>query len=487
MVKSRKQPFKKRSLDAESLESLDKKTLVDLVLKTQEQLLQLTEAVQTLMREKYGPKTERFHDPDQLTLFGEKREGASNREESSADSSDDQKSDGKSAKQASPNRRRDQNPKPSTIERIPVKGTATNEELTCQCCSRSRSLVNEVTRASRYAYRPASVVMEDFTASVYACAGCGDVFVVEPKIPAGATTIGADEGLICNIAVDRFEDSLPLTRQERRFNRLGAPIAKSTMCGWLSKSSKRLRCIYDSMKRLLLMSKVIASDDSPMKVLDRTKARHIKIGRVWIYRGDEEHPVNLFDFTSGRGRAGPIAFLSGFKGYLLGDCFSGNQALCAETGCIHVACHAHARRYFIQAELNNKVACAEILAMYSDLFEIERVASDLGVKGDERKLMRDQEAKPLLHKMKAWLDLNSIIALPKSSFGKAINYCLNNWTELTNYLLDGDLRIDNNLAEQEMKRVAINRKNSLFFGSDRGGEDAEVWMCRSSLPADATT
>jgi hypothetical protein len=90
--------------------------------------------------------------------------------------------------------------------------------------------------------------------------------------------------------------------------------------------------------------------------------------------------------------------------------------------------------------------------------------------------LREQEAKPILDEMKNWLDQNAIIALPKSSFGKAIHYCLNNWIELTNFLLDGDLRIDNSLAEQEMKRVAINRKNWLFFGSDKGGEDAEVFM-----------
>lgn len=92
--------------------------------------------------------------------------------------------------------------------------------------------------------------------------------------------------------------------------------------------------------------------------------------------------------------------LDGYKGYLLGDCFSGNQALCAQTGSIHVACNAHARRYFIKAEPNNKSECAEILNTFRELFKIESDARELGVFGEQLKLMREQETKLLLDKMK---------------------------------------------------------------------------------------
>lgn len=90
--------------------------------------------------------------------------------------------------------------------------------------------------------------------------------------------------------------------------------------------------------------------------------------------------------------------------------------------------------------------------------------------------MREQEAKPILDKMNNWLNEQILVALPKSAFGKAVNYCLNNWTELTNYLLDGDLRADNNLAEHQMKHVACGRKNWYFLGSDEGGQTAEVLL-----------
>lgn len=477
MAKNKKNSSPKDfKMTPESLQELDKETLVSLLVKIHEQYQCLSEAMQAFMRDRHGPKTEHFVDPDQLNLFqNEEQTDDQNQDgletQNTCDSSETKKKGQGGGKE------RGKNPRQSNLTRVPIRGKKPSAELLrCKCCNLERRLVNEVKRGSRYAYQPASVLIEEFLASIFACTSCGDTLVVEPDVPPAALKIGADAKLVSVIAVERFDDSIPLHRQERRFARLGAPIAKSSMCGWLAATSKLLRPIYNKMKIVLVMSKVIATDDTPMKVQDRSKSKNIKLGRIWIYYSDDEHPVNLFDYTCDRGRAGPKTFLQGYKGFLLGDCFSGNQALCAETGCTHVACNAHGTRYFIKAEPNNKKACAEILRMYNNLFKIEREAKELDVTGAQLKLMREQEAKPILDKMKVWLDHHSITALPKSSFGKAVHYCLNNWNELTNYLLDGDLRLDNNLAEQEMKRVAINRKNSLFFGSDKGGEDAEVFM-----------
>jgi len=459
----------------DALSELDKDTLISLLIKMHEQYAQLTEVVQSMVREKHGTKTERFVDSAQLNLFATEEDVAEHPAHQGTVSQEQEEEQVHQAKKKKPGH--GQNPKPSHLKRVPIDPPIPSDaELNCKCCNQPRALVNQVSRGSRYAFQPASVFVEEFMASIFACDNCGDTLVVEPDAPAAFLKLGADPALQSSIAVDRFEDSLPLHRQERRFARIGVPIARSTMVGWLASAAKTLRPLYERMRDLLLLSKVIATDDTPIKVQDRSKAKNIKLGRVWIYLGDFDHPFNLYDYTTGRGRDGPMLFLAHFQGFLLGDCFSGNQALCAETGALHVACNVHARRYWIKAEPNNRAACAEILRMYRELFKIESDAQELGVTGDQLKLMREQEAKPILEEIKKWLDQNAIIALPKSTFGKAIHYCLNNWTELTNYLLDGDLRIDNNLAEQEMKRVAINRKNWLFFGSDRGGEDAEVFM-----------
>ena len=70
--------------------------------------------------------------------------------------------------------------------------------------------------------------------------------------------------------------------------------------------------------------------------------------------------------------------------------------------------------------------------------------------------------------------------LPKSPMAEAIGYALNNWTALVRYTEAGFLAIDNNVAEREMKRIAIGRKNWLFVGSPQGGQTAAVLMSFTS-------
>jgi len=366
---------------------------------------------------------------------------------------------------------------PVWLEHVPITGPKPDDEaLRCECCSVPRAKVSEVISNSRLEFKPASLFVEDFINMVFSCPNCGDTMIVRPDVPESILKSTAGPGLQSEVVVSKYEDHMPLHRQEQRFARLGVHIPRSTMCGWLGALVVMVRPLYDYMKDLLLLSLIIASDDTPVKVQDRKHPKNIKQGNFWIFRGDDAHPVNLFAYTAGRARAGPKTFLAGWRGYLQGDCFSGNLALCTETGAVHVACWAHARRYFIKALPNNKSACEEMLQMLQELFKIESDARQLELSANDAKLMREQEAVPLLAKIKSWLDQQHLVALPNSSFGKAIKYCLNNWKELNNYLLHGELRIDNNLAEQEMKRVAISRKNWLFLGSDNGGEQAEVLM-----------
>jgi len=64
--------------------------------------------------------------------------------------------------------------------------------------------------------------------------------------------------------------------------------------------------------------------------------------------------------------------------------------------------------------------------------------------------------------------------LPKHPMAEAVNYALSQWEELTVFTTDGAVPIDNNVSEREMKRVILNRKNSLFVGNPRGGRTAAI-------------
>lgn len=451
-------------LTPEVLSSMNQDTLVSLVLKLLDQNKQLSEQLQAFVQEKYGPKTEKRDDPNQLKIMQQNDEQPTTEQASAPEESQARKKPGHG-----------RNPMPSHVRHERIRRKPTPQELHCNCGA-ERICINEVVRNRRFECVPMQVFVEEIIDGIWQCPRCKNTLTVAAEVLEPIANGTAGPRLLSQIAEDRWLKHLPYHRQEQAFARMGLNIPRSTICGWMSGVAEKLRPIYDRMKVELLKSSTISTDDTPVKVQDRTKKQNIKRAHEWSFMGDAEHPVNLFHFTEGRGRAGPMKFIPGFKGFLQGDCFSGNRALCAETGATFVACRAHDRRYYKKALPNNKQLCNEMLDMYDELFEVERTARDLQLSAEDVVRMRQEEAVPILSRMKSWLDHQVLSALPSSALGKAITYSLNNWEALNNYLLDGALRIDNNLCEQQMKMFATGRKNWYFFGSDESGEHASIML-----------
>lgn len=475
MSGGKKKHSAKVSLSAENLEKMDQSTLVGLVHRLLEQNQQLSELLQGYLKDKYGPRTERFENPDQMRLFGaaEPTTASIDAESTQPAESPAQQQSKKESKKPGHGR----NPYPSQLNRVRIPAPLpAPEDLVCVCCNGTKEKVREIIRNSRYEYKPAELFIEDIIEDIYACPTCKDGTPTSTKAPEPISNGAAGPCLVSQIIGDLYCMHLPLYRQEQKFARLGANISRSTMCGWLASAAKKLQPLYDLAKSLLLESKVICTDDTPVKVQDRKRKKNIKTGRIWVYIGDKSNPFNLFDYTQGRGRAGPVEFLAGFCGYLQGDCFSGNEAACAENDAIFCACSAHGRRYFSKALANNKAAAEYALSVYQRLYKVESDAREFGLNAADLKRMRHEESLPILTEFKQWLDQQSLSALPKSALGKAVFYSLNNWQALLRYLEDGDITIDNNISEREMKTVATGRKNWYFFGSDAGGEKAAVLM-----------
>ena len=112
--------------------------------------------------------------------------------------------------------------------------------------------------------------------------------------------------------------------------------------------------------------------------------------------------------------------------------------------------------------------------MIAHLYGVEKVARQKGLRGEELRLAREQEARPMLIHLHEYLLVIRDQVLPKSESGQAIAYALKNWTALTRYCGDGDLQIDNNGTERSLRNFAIGRNNWTFFGSDNGGKTAAV-------------
>jgi hypothetical protein len=260
-------------------------------------------------------------------------------------------------------------------------------------------------------------------------------------------------------------------------------LPRSTLCDWLLACGRLLRPLYDRLVYHTLLSAALHSDDTPLKLQD-TKTHLLSTARMWAYLGDDAHPFNVFDFTLNRRRDGPQQFLAGYQGYLHADAFSGYDCLylpdplTTQARIVEVACNAHARRKFYEARTSDLLRSHQALAYYRQLYELERQAKDFSE--SQRLQMRKDLSLPILEKFRLWIDKEYPEVLPKSPMAEALGYARNNWTALVRYTEAGFLAIDNNVAEREMKRIAIGRKNWLFIGSKQGGEMAAVMMSFTS-------
>jgi transposase len=297
----------------------------------------------------------------------------------------------------------------------------------------------------------------------------------KPAVPIAKGLPGP--GLLAHLIVSKYTDHLPLHRLQRAYERQGYFLHRSTLCDWLGSCADLLRPLYDLMVGVVLQSRALHTDDTTVKMQELV-THLLSTARLWVYLGDAAHPYNVFDFTVNHKRDGPERFLANYRGYLHADAFSGYDRLylpdprTAQARIIEVACNAHARRKFYEARGSDALRSHQALAYYRQLYELERAAKDFS--DGQRLQMRQELAVPILGQFHQWLEAQRPRVLPKSPLGEAIGYALNNRAALVRYTEAGFLDIDNNVAEREMKRIAIGRKNWLSVGSPRGGQTAAV-------------
>lgn len=344
-----------------------------------------------------------------------------------------------------------------------------------ECQVNLRRIGEEVSEQLEYV--PASLFIREHARIKYACPQCqGNVVIGTLPLQPIAKGIPGP-GLLAHVLTSKYADHLPLHRQEGIFQRHGVELSRKTLCGWVAAGAAQLKPLVEVMKKEVLCSRKIHTDDTtvPVRDLERDSMR---TGRLWIYIGDAEHEHLVFDYTPDRKRDGPQGFLSGYKGYLQADAYGGYDGVYApqgkerEPGAIEVACWAHARRKFFDSMSSDSGRAVLALGYIRALYAIEKQARDLST--EERHALRGREAPRILAAFKAWLEGEAPKVMPKSPMGEAITYACGQWVALTRYLEDGILEIDNNRAERALRRVAIGRKNWMFAGSDEGGHRAAI-------------
>lgn len=273
--------------------------------------------------------------------------------------------------------------------------------------------------------------------------------------------------VLAMLIIGKFIDHLPIYRQLAIFKRAGIILHYNTVLDWTNNGLDILEPIYDQLRRKILASHYLQADETGMKVLDSEKNGSTHQGYLWAYR-DVNSNLVLFEYQRGRNKEGPAKMLKDFKGYLQTDGYAAYDQFYHRDGITLLHCMAHARRYFKEAEDNDKERSSHALKVLQEVYEIERQVKDLS--NEEKRKVRQESILPKLDELNTWMSEQYRQVTPKSPIGKALEYSLKRWKELSIFTTDGQLEIDNNRIENEIRPIALGRKNYLFAGSHESAQ-----------------
>ena len=347
------------------------------------------------------------------------------------------------------------------------------EEKPCPCGGTVRQKIGEES-SFQAEYVPGRFERVEHVRFKYACKHCEQKaeppqITLADKPPQPVEKGMAGPGLLAYVVTSKFADYLPLYRLESIFRRNGFEVGRATQSVWCGDVADLVRPVYDLMARRVLASQVVGTDDTVMPMQAAGKARK---ARMWVYVGDESNPYNVFDFTTSRSRDGPAKFLGNFDQVLLADGYGGYDGVVVGNAIRRAGCWAHARRKFVDAEKAAPEIARAAVSLIRQLYLVEEEAGELDAAA--RLSLRRARSVPALAALRDRLLAWRQQLLPKHPMAEAVGYALNQWEELTVFARDGAVPVDNNACEREMKRVVLNRKNSLFVGNERGGRTAAV-------------
>ena len=265
-------------------------------------------------------------------------------------------------------------------------------ERMCQSCGQARAVIGQEV-SEQLDYEPASLMVVEHVRLTYACPCCEkrrqagapttpaapmtpntsiapsvavvlndptamgllpertatSTFRTAPRPPSPIARGLAAPGLLAHLIVSKFCDHLPLYRCERMLGRFGVLLSRSTLCDWLAQCAGLLRPLWELLKDRVLQSRVIQTDDTPVRVQAQA-AMAAHQGRLWVQVGDADHPGLVYLYSPNREGQWPQTFLKGYTGFLQADAYTGYDALFATGAVVEVGCWAHARRKFFDAQ-----------------------------------------------------------------------------------------------------------------------------------------
>ena len=378
------------------------------------------------------------------------------------------------------------------ITPLPVVETVyelSEEEQVCPNCG---SPLHEMKRTVRTEIEviPAKVQVHRHVTVHYACRRCSKekkpVFITAKDIQ-GALIRGsmASASLLADIFTKKFVQAVPFYRQEKEYEARGIPITRNNMCHWEIKISDLIfETIVNRMKEVLFADGVIHCDETYVEVLKEPGRPASRKSYVWVVTTCEsqtEHPIAIYHYREGRSSVDARAVLDGYSGYIMCDGYAGYDAL-RKTGkngetpmqVTPVACLVHVRRKFTEAlkllapKDRKGTGAWEAVEKIRQITHVNNQWKDLPP--EERFRQRNEYLKPMLEEFFAWVKSEYDISLPRTKYGQALEYALNQKGKVMNFFLDGRLELNNNMAERAVKPFVIGRKNWMFSNTPSGAK-----------------
>ena len=430
----------------------------------------LTEIIQQMRKDKYGPSSEKTVVTDssceQLSLFNEVELESGGRSEEPI------------VRTAKGFARKDKSTrKVQIIEDLPVREVecyAPEDEMNCPKCGTDLKVLGKETVREEIEYIPAKLQIVRYVRFAYECPKCKHTdhpYIIKALPPTSLMNHSlASPSSVANVMYQKYVNGIPLYRQEKDWERMGIKLTRATMANWVNRcSDDYFTPLIKHMRGLLLQRDVLHADETPVQVLKEPGKKPQTKSYMWLYRtgNDGEPPIILYDYRPSRSGNNAEEYIQGFHGYLHTDGFSGYNKLTGVTRC---GCWAHLRRKFDEALPIGKASEArgsyaqQGIAWCNKLFEIEADLTDMSP--EDRYNKRLELEKPVLEVFWSWLD--SFVPLRGSKLATAVTYARNQKPYLENYLLDGRCSISNNIAENAIRPFVTGRKNWLFADTPKG-------------------
>ena len=361
-------------------------------------------------------------------------------------------------------------PLPAHLPRVEISHEPENTQCGCGC--QMKRIGEDV--SEKLDYTPGTFTVERHVRGKWACVGCQKL--IQAPVPAQIIDKGIPtSNLLADVLVAKYGDHLPLYRLEDIYARAGAPLPRSTLAQWVGQCGVQLRPLVDALKAEMMAHAVLHADETPVEMLKPGTGKTHK-AYLWAYSPGVFEPMKavVYDFADSRSGGHARAFLGDWRGSLICDDYGGYKASFAN-GITEVGCMAHARRKFFDLHANGTSQIAgQALQSIGLLYDIEREVQDLSA--EQRQRIRQDKSRRIADTLHSWMLAQRSQVAHGGATARALDYSLKRWQALTRFIDDGRLPIDNNWIENQIRPIALGRKNWLFAGSLRAGQRAAAIM-----------